>query len=354
MWQQALGYQPHVLKGHTGGVCAIAFAPRSPLSQVFASGSQDQTIRLWLLTTQTSPLDDRLEPSPLVTAQHLKTLNGHTNWIRCLAFSPDGTLLASGGSDGIVMLWNAHTGDRVHLFQAHSSLVLTVAFSPNESVLASSGGDGIIKLWDLSVLQRQEAEGRRQKAEGRIHSKLWDRSALRSEESFKTQNSLAKRRKALLKTQNSSLPLLQSLHGHQNWVRFLAYSPDGTLLASCSQDGTVKLWNASTGSMTALKKSDGDGIQEILTQERWSESSDEYIDQSIDNFAEQPDRDRSPSAPSSSVCLETLRVQRPYENANITGVTGLTAAQKGTLKLLGAIEVPAESPTLPDTPVAFS
>ncbi|MBC7972624.1 MAG: hypothetical protein H7Z11_21285, partial [Verrucomicrobia bacterium] len=81
-------------------------------------------------------------------------------------------------------------------------------------------------------------------------------------------------------------PLIQTLHGHQNWVRFLAYSPDGKLLASCSQDGTVKLWN---------------------------------------EFA---------------TCLETLRVQRPYEGANITGVTGLTTAQKDTLKLLGAIESP--------------
>jgi WD40 repeat protein len=75
------------------------------------------------------------------------------------------------------------------------------------------------------------------------------------------------------------------LRGHTNWVRSVAFSLDGQILASGSQDGTIKLWDVQTGE-----------------------------------------------------CIKTLRSERPYERMNITGVTGVTEAQKATLKALGAIE----------------
>ncbi|XGV95174.1 MAG: NB-ARC domain-containing protein [Leptolyngbya sp. BL-A-14] len=258
LWHRS-GYELQCLHGHESGVCAVAFAPRSPLEgqHLLATGSQDQTIRLWTIATDAALPHESGKPLPL-TVQSLSTLHGHTSWIRCIAFSPDGLLLASGGSDGIIFVWDAKTGDWLQTFQAHSSLVLTVTFSPDGGVLASSGGDGIIKLWDVSAMS------------GQPPTLLQPDSPL------------------------PHPPLIQTLQGHQNWVRFLAYSPDGKLLASCSQDGTVKLWDKT------------------------------------------------------AACLETLRVQRPYEGAKITGVTGLTIAQKDTLKLLGAIEDPV-SVTIPSS-----
>jgi predicted NACHT family NTPase len=261
------------------GLCRCLRA-RSPFAgqQLLASGSQDQTIRLWAIAPQVAPLPES-DLSP-IAAHLVSTLSGHTSWIRCLAFSPDGTRLASGSSDGIIILWDVETGDRLHAFQAHSSLVLTVTFSPSEDVLASSGGDGIIKLWHLSGSSLQPATNAQT-------------------------DPVTQHQAPFLSSPPSSLPdsppLLQPLHGHQNWVRFLAYSPDGKLLASCSQDGTVKLWDEKT-----------------------------------------------------AACLETLRVQRPYEGANITGATGLTAAQKNTLKLLGAIEHPVDVSKPPSQPVLRS
>jgi WD40 repeat protein len=81
---------------------------------------------------------------------------------------------------------------------------------------------------------------------------------------------------------------LKTLSGHTNWVWSVAFSPDGRLLASGSADATIKLWDVQTGE-----------------------------------------------------CLKTLQPERPYERMNITGATGLTNAQKTTLKALGAIEAPS-------------
>ncbi|MBD2126542.1 hypothetical protein NDI39_05220 [Microcoleus sp. ZQ-A2] len=78
---------------------------------------------------------------------------------------------------------------------------------------------------------------------------------------------------------------LKVLQGHDNWVWSVAFSPDGHSIASASQDETIKLWDAKTGD-----------------------------------------------------CLKTLPVPKPYEGMNITGVTGLTDAQKATLKALGAVD----------------
>jgi WD40 repeat protein len=78
---------------------------------------------------------------------------------------------------------------------------------------------------------------------------------------------------------------LNTLHGHTHWVRSVTFSPDGEILASGSADETIKLWEVQTGE-----------------------------------------------------CLKTLRPPRPYEGMNITGATGLSQAQKATLKALGAIE----------------
>ena len=79
---------------------------------------------------------------------------------------------------------------------------------------------------------------------------------------------------------------LRTLEGHINWVNSIAFHPNGNILVSGSQDETVKLWHIKTGE-----------------------------------------------------CLKTLRSERPYEGMNITGVTGLTEAEKASLKALGAVEL---------------
>lgn len=107
----------------------------------------------------------------------------------------------------------------------------------------------------------------------------------------------------------------QILQGHDKWVRLLAYRPDGKLLVSCSQDETIKLWNVAPEPKTA---------GEALVPENGElRSRNGQFSKSPACFGE---------------CFQTLRVPRPYEGMDITGVTGLTEVQKSSLKMLGAID----------------
>jgi WD40 repeat protein len=81
----------------------------------------------------------------------VQTLQGHTRWVQSVAFSPDGKTLASGSEDQTVKLWNICTGQCVQTLQGHTHWVQSVAFSRDGKTLASGSWDGTIKLWDVKT-----------------------------------------------------------------------------------------------------------------------------------------------------------------------------------------------------------
>jgi WD40 repeat protein len=146
LWDVATG-QPlsPPLTGHTAEVWGLAF---SPDGQTLASGSYDDTIILWDVATG-QPLGP--------------PLTSHTGFVYKVAFSPDGQTLASGSADGTIILWDVATGQpRGSPLTGHKTTVLGVAFSPDTQegtgrtsgqMLASGGGDGAIILWDIVTRQ---------------------------------------------------------------------------------------------------------------------------------------------------------------------------------------------------------
>ena len=78
----------------------------------------------------------------------LQTLEGHTDGVAAVAFSPDGQRLASESGDGTVKLWDAGSGSLLQTLEGHTDWVSAVAFSPDGQRLASASNDGTVKLWD--------------------------------------------------------------------------------------------------------------------------------------------------------------------------------------------------------------
>ncbi|MBI1929002.1 T9SS type A sorting domain-containing protein, partial [Candidatus Poribacteria bacterium] len=124
-----------LLTGHTDPVSSVAFSPDGSL---LASGSWDQTVKLWSVAER----------------REIATLQGHNTVVSSVAFSPDGSLLASGSWDKTVKLWSVAERREIATLKGHSIDVLSVAFSPDGSLLASGSWDQTVKLW--SVAERRE------------------------------------------------------------------------------------------------------------------------------------------------------------------------------------------------------
>jgi WD40 repeat protein len=131
LWDAGSGKPLQTLKGHSSMVTAVAF---SLDGKTLASGSYDKTVKLW----------DAGSGKPL------QTLKGHSSIVTAVAFSPDGKMLASGSYDDTVKLWGAGSGKPLQTLKGHSSWVRTVAFSPDGKMLASGSDDATVKLWDAS------------------------------------------------------------------------------------------------------------------------------------------------------------------------------------------------------------
>ena len=80
-------------------------------------------------------------------------IKGHTAWVNGLAFSPDGSKLASGGGEvkkpGELVLWDANTGAKLLMRKAHLRTITAVAFHPKEKLIATASGDATVKIWKL-------------------------------------------------------------------------------------------------------------------------------------------------------------------------------------------------------------
>ena len=125
------GVHQRILTGHTNGVYSVAF---SPAGGTLASGSGDNTIRLW----------------DSVAGEHQRTLTGHTDTVYSVAFSPDGRTLASGSRDNTIRLWDSVMGEHQRTLTGHTHLVYSVAFNPDGRTLASGSADGTTLLWELT------------------------------------------------------------------------------------------------------------------------------------------------------------------------------------------------------------
>ncbi len=257
----------HTFLGHGDAVTSVAI---SPDGQLLASGSADQTIKLWDFNSKSN----------------IVTLKAHAGAVNTLAFSPDGTKLASGGADKAVKLWDVATLALVANWTNPNAPVTTVAFSGDGKRLAAGTDGRQAKLWDLATGKEvHEFKGNEGAAklvafspDGKLFATgvappsfgvtIWDPTSLECVAFLHDQAGgawgmafsadskvLAVTRSdgvVLFDLANGSLP--GKLKGHDREVLAVAFSPDRKTLASGSGDCTVRLWDFETQKLLRVLK----------------------------------------------------------------------------------------------------
>ncbi len=194
IWDATTGLIVRVLTGHTGAVYSAAF--NSDGRQIITA-SGDHSARIW----------------DAGTGQEVLQISGHTNEVNSAAFSPDGTQIVTAGADGTARLWDVKSGQEVRQLTQPSGCVamvnsypcrfLTAAYSPNGKLIAASVEDEDIDI-----------------SNGHGWVGIWDAR---------------------------SGHIVRQLSGHSGLVFSVVYSSDGKLVATASDDGTIRIWDVSSG-----------------------------------------------------------------------------------------------------------
>jgi WD40 repeat protein len=173
LYEATNGREVGTVPSPKGGANDLAFHPDG--RRVAVAGSE--VVEVWDVVTRTK----------------VHALRGHSKWVYCLAFSPDGRWLATGGWDRTVKLRAAGTGEEQVTIFGHQGFVLDLAFSPDSRSLATTSEDRSVRLWEVP-------SGRQ----------------------------------------------IGTFHGHTDFVQAVAFAPDGRELASGSLEGTLKVWDRRT------------------------------------------------------------------------------------------------------------
>jgi WD40 repeat protein len=294
----------HLLRGHKKVVWGIAW---SPDGRWLASCSEDNTIRIWdavkgvservikepelvdaqLFSTAWSPDSKRFAVAShrlgvLVYDMHTQALQRVGQFAapprtRCAEWSPDGRYLAFGGETGLVLIWNMDDNSLCATLDGQRGMVTALAWSADGTRLASGSwgrGNDQLLIWD---------------------TQSWNRVLV--------------------------------IDDPNECVNGAAWSADGSRLVSAGDDGNARWWNPQTGELLLLRQAHQGPVQSL----RASPDS-QYIASCGDDGAIQI-FEMDGGEP-----VTTLRRDRPYERLDITGIKGLTDAQKIALKMLGAVE----------------
>lgn len=159
-----------VLRGHTDTVFSLAF---SVDGRLLATAGTDRTVRMWDVEQRTLR----------------RVLTGHVSDINCVRFSPRANRLATASEDGTIGIWNVDTGDQVLSLRGHTDMVNCLAYAPDGGMLISGSVNGELKLWDAET----GAE-------------------------------------------------LVGVNAHAGRIHAVDVSEDGGLVASCATDQSVKIW----------------------------------------------------------------------------------------------------------------
>ncbi|MFN8440655.1 MAG: NB-ARC domain-containing protein [Caldilineaceae bacterium] len=335
----------------------------SPDGELVVSGSADQLVRLWPVMTDENA-------TPPIESTRCAVLRGHTNFVRAVAVSPSGHIIASGSADHSIRLWDRTIHTELQKLTGHTGAILSLAFTRTDhtgTLLASASGDGSIRLWSINeakptVVPRQRVLLGHQ---GEVLALTFDPIGCTLVSGDINGN-------VWIWDVESGTTRLR-LTGHTAAVTMAAISADGRTLATSAFDQTVRLWDLQTGDCLHVKKDEHVGTRTVVFVPQPG-TDDELLAYDGDDFAiylwpwrtggpAYPLRghssvvlglDVSPTAPhlvsisrdgtiriwdtATRTCRQVFHAPGPYTGMKISGVTGISEAQKAALRALGAVE----------------
>jgi WD40 repeat protein len=222
-WLRRSGAAESKDAGHVGAIVSVATEAR-----IVASGGEDGTVRLWDLDTR----------------QPIRTFRAHTGWVYATALSPDGSVVASAGEDGLIRLYRTASGAPLGVLAGHSRRIRALAFVPGQPLLVSGAEDGAVCMWDterLLMVRRMQTTGTPvwSVAVGGVDEPV---VAVTGEDEFVRLFDLGSGR------------LLDEKAQHRDWVRSVAFAAGSGLLASGSGDRSVVVWTTKGGTLTAVRR----------------------------------------------------------------------------------------------------
>ena len=164
-------------------------------------------------------------------------LHGHSKTVSSIVWSPDSKHLVSGSDDHSVKIWDVEKGELLYTFHRHKNVVSAVAWSYDGEFILSSSWDNTVVMWDVRTGHfkvERDFPGNK-----KLHSVSW--SPYSKGKSFAVGGDKAA---FLCHLRGSTIEVMRILNGHEDPIRSIAWSPDGSSLVTGSEDKSIRLWDA--------------------------------------------------------------------------------------------------------------
>jgi WD40 repeat protein len=226
--KEGIGKTMFIYEEHTDFVQTVAWSPDGTR---IASGGDDRQVHVWNATT----------------GQKLFIYSGHADQVWKVAWSPDGKWIASASVDQLIHIWESASGNKYTSFQGHFeqalnlALVCTLAWSPDGTRIASGGADWNVQVWEVG---NGKVSARFQGHDNDVNAIAWPPDG--------KQIATASDDKTVRIWDVDSARHIHTYSGHIKSVHTVAWSPDGQYLASGGNDATVQVWDASSAGRSFL------------------------------------------------------------------------------------------------------